>query len=452
MNSWIERDIKSLWHPYTQMKDCRTLPPILIEKAQGLKLYDDKGNFYYDTISSWWCNVHGHNHPKIKAAIKSQLDELDHVLLAGFTHKPAIRLAEKLISITPENLEKVFFSDNGSTAVETALKMSFQYWANSGKKNKTKFISLDKAYHGDTIGAMSVGGTTIFNRVFRPLLFKSFRVATPYCYRCPMGKLKNCCDIECVAPLEKVLNEHRDETAAIILEPLLVGAGGMIVYPVAYLQKAAKLARECNVHLILDEVATGFGRTGKMFACEHADIEPDFLCLSKGITSGTLPFAATLTTDQVYNIFCDDYDKHKTLYHGHTYTGNPIGCAAALASIDIFEEEQTLSRIEPLVRRFHAGLERFRQLRFVGDVRYIGMVGAIELVKDKRTKEPFEAAERVGLQIFQKGLEKNLILRPLGDVMYLFLPLSTTKEELDDILSRTYEVVSSFQPKMNRAP
>ncbi|MDD5327052.1 MAG: adenosylmethionine--8-amino-7-oxononanoate transaminase [Phycisphaerae bacterium] len=442
--NWIKKDLRHIWHPYTQMKDCQKYPPILIEKAKGVKLYDDKGNFYYDTISSWWCNVHGHNHPKIKAAIKKQLNSLDHTLLAGFTHKPAILLAEKLVSITPKNLTRVFFSDNGSTAVETALKLSFQYWRNIGRKTKTKFLSLDLAYHGDTIGAMSLGGDTMFSRAFNALCFDSFKVPAPYCYRCPLGKQRTSCNIDCIKPLQNTLKKHRDKIAAVILEPLLLAAGGMIVYPVEYLKQAAILAKKYNVHLILDEVATGFGRTGKMFACQHASIEPDFICLSKAITSGTLPFAATLTTDKIYNAFYDDYEKFKTFYHGHTYTANPIGCAAALATLEIFELGKTLQKVKKLVPIFHKGMEKFKQLPFVGDVRCIGMVGALELVKDKKTKKPFDIKERIGQQIFQKGLEEHLILRPLGNVIYLFLPLGITKSQLNDILKRTFKVVANL--------
>ena len=444
MDRWIKKDLKYLWHPYTQMKDCETLPPILIEKAQGIKLYDNKGNFYYDTIASWWCNVHGHNHPKIKAAIRKQLNSLEHVLFAGFTHKPAIRLAEKLVSIAPEKLTRVFFSDNGSTAVETALKMSFQYWQNIGKKSKTKFVSLDLAYHGDTVGAMSVGGRTIFNEKFAPLLFDSFKVCSPYCYRCPAGKERSSCNTDCIKPLEKTLREHKDHIAALILEPLLMGAAGMVIYPPDYLKKAAALAVKYDVHFIADEVATGFGRTGKMFACEHADVQPDFMCLSKSITSGTFAFAATLTTEKVYSAFYDDYEKHKTLYHGHTYSANPLGCAAALASLEIFEEEKTLERIKPLIPEFHTAMEKFRPLRIVGDVRHIGMTAAVELVSDKKTKQPFDISERIGYRIFRKGLKENLILRALGDVIYLCPPLCTTKRQLNDITGKTFKVIESF--------
>jgi adenosylmethionine-8-amino-7-oxononanoate aminotransferase len=447
MDTWIKRDLRHIWHPYTQMKDCRRLAPILIEKARGTKLYDNKGNYYYDTISSWWCNIHGHNHPKIKKAIQRQLDSLEHVLFAGFTHKPAILLAEKLISITPKNLAKVFFSDNGSTAVETALKMSFQYWQNIGRKRKKRYVSLDYAYHGDTIGSMSVGGVDLFNEVFSPLFFKSFKVPSPYCYRCPMGKERSSCSIECIKPLEKLLRKNHNEIAAMIIEPLVLAAGGMIIYPVQYLKKVRELTKKYNVHLILDEVATGFGRTGKMFACEYVNIKPDFMCLSKGITAGYLPLGATLTTDRIYRAFYSDHEKRKTFYHGHTYTANPISCAAALASLKIFKEEKTLNRVGGLIPLFHEKLERFRALLAVGDVRYIGMIGAIELVKDKRTKKPFDFKERIGLKVYKEGLKQNLILRPLGNIIYLFLPLSTERKELDIVIDKTYDIIKGYKNK-----
>ncbi len=441
MNSWIKKDLKYLWHPYTQMKDCETSPPILIEKAKGIKLYDTKGNFYYDTISSWWCNIHGHNHPHIKQAIKRQIDKLDHVLFAGFTHKGAILLAEKLISIAPKGLTKVFFSDNGSTAVECALKMSYQYWQNIGKTKKRKFVSLDCAYHGDTIGAMSISGVNLFNKKFSPLFFKSYKVPSPYCYRCPLGKTYPDCCIECIKPLEKLLREKGKEIAGMILEPLVMAAGGMIIYPKEYLKKAAQLCKKYNVHLILDEVATGFGRTGKMFACEHAKITPDFMCLSKGITSGTLPLGATLTSDKIYKAFYAPYDRKKTFYHGHTYTANPICCAAALASLDIFEKEKTLEKIRKIIPVFHKELRKFKNLPIAGDVRYVGMIGAIELVKNKKTKQPFRLKERIGLKIYSNGLTNNIILRPLGNIIYLYLPLCIKKKELITILRESYKAI-----------
>ena len=445
MNKWLKKDLKYIWHPYTQMKDCQNFPPILIERAKGIKLYDDKGNCYYDTISSWWCNIHGHNHPKLKKAIKNQLDSLEHVLFAGFTHKPAIKLAEKIIAITPDNLTKVFFSDNGSTAVEAALKMSFQYWQNIGEKKKTKFVSLDAAFHGDTIGAMSVGGVDLFNKLFSPLFFKSFKAVSPYCYRCPVKKDNSTCRIECLSSLESILKKRGGEIAALILEPMIMAAGGMIIYPVRYLRGAASLAKKYNIHLILDEVASGFGRTGKMFACEYAGVKPDFMCLSKGITSGYLPLGLTLTTEKIYKAFYAGYRKRKTFYHGHTYTANPISCAAALASLKLYEQENTLKRVSQLIPVFHRKLESFRNLPLVGDLRYIGMIGALELVKNKKTKEPFAFKERIGLKVYEKGLREGLILRPLGSVIYLYLPLSIKEAELRRVLEKTFRIIEDLQ-------
>ena len=413
------------------MKDCEKSPPILIERAKGIKLYDNKGNFYYDTISSWWCNVHGHNHPHIKKAINKQLNSLEHVLFAGFTHKGAISLAEKLISITPKNLTKVFFSDNGSTAVEAALKMSFQYWHNIGKAKKTKFVSLDYGYHGDTVGTMSVSGVDLFNEIFSPLFFKSHKVPSPYCYHCPMNKQYPTCNIECIKPLETLLRRKNKEIAAIILEPLVMAAGGMIIYPREYLKKVAQLSKKYNVHLIIDEVATGFGRTGKMFACEHVNIQPDFMCLSKGITAGYLPLGATLTTEKIYKAFYANYDKHKTFYHGHTYTANPISCAAALASLEVFKKENTLARIKSIIPLFHSEMEKFRDLTAVGDVRCLGMIGVIELNKNKKTK------------IYKEALKQGIILRPLGNVIYLFLPLCIKEKELKVIISKVFKALSN---------
>jgi adenosylmethionine-8-amino-7-oxononanoate aminotransferase len=445
MDNWIKKDLRYIWHPYTQMKDCRTISrPILIEKANGIKLFDDSGNFYYDTISSWWCNVHGHNHPVIKKAISKQLKLLEHVLFAGFTHKPAISLAEKLITIGPGNLTKVFFSDNGSTAVEIALKISFQYWQNIGVKTKTKFLSLDHAYHGDTIGAMSVSGVDLFNNIFSPLFFESFKVISPYCYRCPVKKNRVSCDIECIKPLETMLRDKNSEIAAIILEPLVLAAGGMIIYPAEYLKRTAALAKRYNVHLILDEVATGFGRTGRMFACEHTDAKPDFICLSKGITAGFLPLAATLTTDAIYKAFYADYKKRKTFYHGHTYTANPISCSAAIASLEVFRKENVLKKIEGLIPLFNKRLQDFRDLAFVGDVRHIGMIGAIELVKDKAIKTAFGFNERIGLRVYAEALKEQLILRPLGNIIYFYLPLCIKKNELAHVLKKAYKVIKNL--------
>jgi adenosylmethionine-8-amino-7-oxononanoate transaminase len=445
MNDLVQRDLKHNWHPYTQMKDCEDMPPIPIERAEGVRLFGCDGAVYYDTISSWWCNVHGHGHPAIKDAIKDQIDKLEHVLFAGFTHAPAVELSERLVGITPCNLKKVFYSDNGSTAVEVALKMSLQYWRNSGKNKKTSFLSLDRAYHGDTVGAMSVSGKSSFNKAFETLLFRSFKAPTPYCYRCPCGKEKDTCSLECLDAMEDILKKNAEAIAAVIIEPILMGAGGMIIYPVKYLKGVGELARKYGVHLIADEVATGFGRTGKMFACEHAGVEPDFMCISKGVTSGYLPLGITMTTQDVFSAFYDDHERSKTFYHGHTYTANPLACAAAVKSIDLFTEENSLNRVGMISVMMGSFLEVVQAFPLIGDTRSIGAVGAMELVKNKSTKEPFPEKERIGLEVYKKGLDSSLLLRPLGNVVYLFLPLCVKKEELEDIFQRTAGVLASIR-------
>lgn len=454
----IKDDFKYIWHPYTQMKDCEKNPNILIKKAKGIKLYDHEGNFYYDAVSSWWCNVHGHNHPKIKQSIKDILKDLDHIMFAGFTHEPAIKLSKRLINIVNnKNISKVFFSDNGSTSVEVALKMSLQYWANIGNKNKKEFLCLDHGYHGDTIGTMSVSGLGIFNEIFSPMLYKKVhRAKSPYCYRCPFKKEKNHCNYECLSDMEKLLSENHENISAIILEPMVLGAGGMIIYSKEYLQKVGDLAKKFNVHLIIDEVATGFGRTGKMFAFQYTNIDPDFICLSKGLTNGNLPFAITLTTDKIYNAFYDDYEKLKTLYHGHTFTANPIACAAANANLDIFEDENIcdkngefdtkgkMKELSNLLKERLSIIKNNENLKFVGDVRSLGMIGVIELVKDKDTKKPFSFEDRIGYKIYNEALKYNLILRPLGNIIYFFLPLCCSKKDINIIFDKTEKILSKI--------
>jgi adenosylmethionine-8-amino-7-oxononanoate transaminase len=435
-NTLLRKDLRHSWHPYTQMSTLVTEPPLLIDRAEGLFLFDAEGNRYYDAISSWWCVVHGHGHPRIREAVTRQMERLDHVLFAGVTHEPAVRLASRLAAIAPEGLSRVFFSDNGSTAVEVALKMSLQCWRNLGREERTGFLCLDHGYHGDTTGCMSVSGVEAFLRAFRPILFPSRRVPAPYCYRCPVGKAYPGCGVSCVDALGDALREGGETVAAVILEPLLLGAGGMIVYPPEYLSRAAALARQHGAHLILDEVATGFGRTGTMFACEQAGVSPDFLCLSKGLTGGTMPLAATLTTAEVYNSFLGGPDSGKTFYHGHTYTANPVGCAAALASLDLFEEEELVDRVARLAPRLAEAVRELAGLPLVGDVRGIGTVAALELVSDKETKEPLQGTAPVLREIRLEGMRRGLFLRPLGNVVYLFLPQAVTREALDDILDR----------------
>jgi len=454
----LELDRRYLWHPYTQMKDFEKDDPLFVDRADGVFLFDAQGRRYYDTISSWWCILHGHNHPGIKAAIRDQLDRLEHVHFAGTTHEGAIRLAEKLVALTPDGLSKVFYSDNGSTACEVAIKMSLQYWKHMGETRRESFVSLERGYHGDTIGAMSLGGVPSFEGPFDALTFDSYRIPSPYCYRCPykfrhsarsqdhsITKSLNC-SIECLDPLEKLLADKGHEIAGIILEPLLQAAGGMIAYPVQYLKRLAGLASHHRIHLILDEVATGFGRTGRMFAFEHAGIAPDFLCLSKGLTAGFIPMAATITTDDVYHAFYADYEEGRTFFHGHTFTGNPLASAAALASLEIFEQEKVLDGLQDKIDILQSGMERFKELPWVGDVRGIGMVAAVELVMDRRTRTPFSSEKRVGWMIYKEGLKKGLILRPLGDIVYLFLPLSVNAVQIEDILSLSFDVISGLNP------
>ncbi|MDD4957532.1 MAG: adenosylmethionine--8-amino-7-oxononanoate transaminase [Candidatus Omnitrophica bacterium] len=436
------RDIEHVWHPYTQMKDCEKHPPIPIRSAKGVRLYDHDGKFYYDTISSWWCNVHGHGHPAIVRAIQEQAQTLEHVLFAGFTHEPAIECAEKLVSILPAGLGRIFYSDNGSTAVEVAMKMSFQYWQNTGSKKKMRFLALDMAYHGDTIGAMSVSGVDLFNQVFAPLFLDALKVPTPYCYRCPVGCKAGSCSMECADIMERTVRDNSEDLAAVIIEPLLMGAGGMIVYPEEYLRRVRKVTAECGVHLIADEVATGFGRTGSMFACGKAGIAPDIMCLSKGITSGYLPMGVTATTEDIFNAFYDDHENKKTFYHGHTFTANPIACAAASASMRILMGMDVPGKVEAIRRRLSGFLDSFGSHPLVGDIRGIGVVGAMELVKDRDKKTPFGIKERIGLDIYTQGLSDNLVLRPLGNIIYFFLPISITEEEMSDMFGRAHKAIS----------
>jgi adenosylmethionine-8-amino-7-oxononanoate aminotransferase len=433
---------RHLWLPYTQMHDYRERDLLLIERAEGVKLFDHHGRFWFDTISSWWCILHGHGHPTIKASINGQLERLEQVLLAGTIHEPAVRLAKALVDLTPANLTRVFYSDNGSCACEIAVKMSLQYWQQSGQPRRNQLAAVERGYHGDTIGTMSLGGVPEFHQAFANLRFASHRLPSPYCYRCPMGCRAGSCSLECLQPLAELLAREGERIAAFILEPLLQAAGGMIIYPPAYLAGAARLCKQYGVHLILDEVATGFGRTGTMFAMEQAGVAPDFLCLSKGLTGGFLPLAATVTTEEVYSAFYGDYRDNRTFFHGHTFTGNPLGCAAALGSLQVFAEERTLVALPEKIERLRLGLERFRELPWVGDLRQLGMICVLELVKERRSKEPFTSADRVGWPLYLAGLKEGLLLRPLGNVIYLWLPLSVTLEEIDEILARMWKVVS----------
>lgn len=447
----LRKDRQYVWHPFTQMKDYEQQNHLLIDKAEGVYLYDADGSRYYDTISSWWVNVHGHAHPRIKAALARQMDLMDHIQFSGLTHRNGIELAEKLVEITPAGLSRVFYSDNGSTAVEVALKMSFQYWQQSGRKEKSRFAFMDNSYHGDTIGAVSVGGVPLYHSLFKPLLFSAHRVPSPaVLFTADAGaadraEAEESGVVKALGAVQALFEAHGDELAAIIVEPLVQAAGGMLVYPPSYLAGLRDLCSRYEVHLIADEVAVGFGRTGRMFACEHAAISPDIMCLSKGLTAGIIPLAATLCTEEIYSAFYDDYDTQKTFFHGHSFTGNPVAAAVALESLRIFAEEQVQERVQETSALLQSELPAFGQLDHVGHLRGLGMIGAFDLLADPSKGVPFDGSLRMGYQVYQEGLKEGLILRPLGDTIYFWLPLCVTPEQVKDITARTMKVLHGLK-------
>ena len=438
-----QRDLTSIWHPCTQMKDHEFLPMVPIRSAKGIWLEDFDGNQYIDAISSWWVNLFGHANEKISSAIKQQLDRIEHVLLAGFTHEAAITLSEQLIKITPAPLAKCFFADNGSSAVEVALKMSFHYWKNVGQPKKTKFINLSNSYHGETIGALSLGDVSLYKEVYEPLLLDVITVPSPDSFNRETGESEQDYAARMFLHMEQALQQNSDEVCAVIVEPLVQCAGNMRMYAPNYLILLRKACGKYGVHLIADEIAVGFGRTGTMFACEQANISPDFMCLSKGLTGGYLPLSAVLTTNHVYEAFYDDYEKLTAFLHSHSYTGNPLGCAAALATLDIFNTENVIETNKVLIEEFAKQCERFLDHPNIGDVRQRGMITAIELVKDKSTKEPYPWQQRRGLEVYKYGLKNKALLRPLGNVVYFMPPYVITTEEIKllvDVAERGIEI------------
>ncbi len=433
-------DKNYLWHPFTQMQDWLQEVPVIIERGDGVYLIDIEGNRYLDGIASMWTNIHGHNHPDLNAALKTQLAQVAHTTLLGYSNIPAIRLAKKLVEITPAGLNKVFYSDNGSTAVAVALKMAYQYWQHKGQPQRKLFIHFDKAYHGDTIGAMSVGGIDSFHTTFDSLLFNSVRVSFPETYRAsvPPEAVK----ARCLREIERTLAQHPKQIAGIILEPLIQGAGGMLVAPKGFLKQVAALAKQAETLLIVDEVMTGFGRTGKMWACEHENVTPDLLCTAKGLAGGYLPLAATLSTDEIYNGFLGEYSALKTFFHGHTFTGNPLACAVALENIAIFEREELLARLQISIKHFKNRLQEFYALPHVGDVRVCGLAAGIELVKNPDTHDPYPLEEKVGIRVCKAALARGLILRPLVNTIVLMPPLQISISELDILLDNTYRAIA----------
>lgn len=429
-----QRDLSVVWHPCTQMKDHEQLPLIPIKKALGVYLEDFEGNRYLDAISSWWVNLFGHANKTISEAIKLQLEQLEHVLLAGFTHEPVIKLSEQLVAITPSGLNKCFYADNGSSAVEVALKMSFHYWLNQGNHNKKYFVSLENSYHGETIGALSVGDVALYKQTYQPLLMDCITVPTPDSYLKEPGESSSQFAERQFEKLEQLLQSRADEICAVILEPLVQCAGYMRMYDPVYLKKVRKACNKYGVHLIADEIAVGFGRSGSMFACEQADISPDFMCLSKGLTGGYLPLSVVLTSDDVYNAFYDDYQTLRAFLHSHSYTGNPLGCAAALATLDIFQNENTIETNKTLIKKLAKAIEPFRDHPHVGDVRQCGMIAAIEMVKDTKTREPYPWQERRGLRVYQHALTQGVLLRPLGNVIYFMPPYVISEEQIETMV------------------
>lgn len=435
----LEKSKKHLWLPFTQMKDYDK-DPLIIESGKGIMLKDTEGKTYYDGFSSVWLNVFGHQKEELNAAIRNQLEKIAHSTLLGMTNRPATELAERLIDITPEGLTRVFYSDSGATSVEIALKMAYQYWKNKNIEGKDKFITMKNGYHGDTIGAVSVGAVDTFHRMYEKLMFESIHVPYPYVYRHPSGDSKTCKDT-CLQALKETLEKHHTEVAALTIEAMMQGAAGMILMPDGFLSEVRKLCTEYDVLLIVDEVATGFGRTGEMFACDHEGVVPDIMTVGKGLTGGYLPVAATISTEKIYEAFYDDYTNMKTLFHGHSYTGNQLGCAVALANLDLFEKEDIIANVQEKSLLIESELESLRQLKHVGDIRQLGFMVGIELVKDKTTKEPFPWEDRMGYKVSLEMRQRGMITRPLGDNIIFMPPLSSTEQDIKEMVRIMKEAI-----------
>ncbi len=427
-----ELDRNAVWHAFTQMQD---YDPLIIERAEGCTLVDIEGREYLDGVSSLWCNVHGHRHPKLDQAIRDQLDRVAHVTNLGASNDTTIRLAQKLVEVSPDGLNHVFFSDSGATAVEAALKIALQYWrqCESPRPEKTRYVTLQQSYHGDTIGSVSVGGMPLFQDVFRPLLFEPIRSPVPDTYRLPDGVSTDSACEYYLGQLERLLAAHADEVAAVVMEPLVQGAAGMVVHPAGFLAGVRELTEQYNVLLIADEVAVGMGRTGKLFACEHEQVVPDIVCLGKGLSGGYLPVAATMATTEVWRAFLGKHHELKTFFHGHTFGGNPLGAAVSLASLQLFEDDRTLEFMQSKIERLETHLSRIAELPNVGDTRQRGLMAGIEIVQDKSTKQPYPWEARLGHQICQHAIANGVWLRPLGNVVVVMPPLCISLEQLDTI-------------------
>jgi adenosylmethionine-8-amino-7-oxononanoate aminotransferase len=431
-----ERDRRYVWHPFTQMSDWIDGRPLVIERGEGNYLVDTEGNRYLDGISSMWVNLHGHDHPRIRNAIRDQLARIAHSTLLGLASVPSIEVAERLVRLAPPGLTRCFFSDNGSTAMEVAIKMAFQYWQQRGdaaSRKRTRFVSLKDAYHGDTLGAVSVGGIASFHDAFRPLTFPSLQAENTYCYRCPYGLEFPSCDIRCLESLSSILERYGEEVAAVVVEPVIQAPAGMIPFPEGWLARVRRSCDETGALLVCDEVATGFGRTARMFACEHESVTPDLMALAKGMTAGFLPLAATLVTEEIFEAFLGPVQAGRQFFHGHSYSGNALACAATLASLDVFQEEKVLDRVGRTSAHLDRRLEDLRALTAVGDVRRRGLMAGVELVRDRDTRERFDPSDRIGHLVCMAMRKRGVILRPLGDTVVVMPPLSVTEEEIDHL-------------------
>ncbi|MGQ9650420.1 MAG: adenosylmethionine--8-amino-7-oxononanoate transaminase [Phycisphaerae bacterium] len=443
----IEWDRRCVWHPFTQHSLWNVVDPLIIVGGEGEYLFDADGNRYIDGHSSLWCNIHGHRRAEINSAIVKQLDRIAHSTQLGLASPPAIQLAKRLVDLAPPGLTKVFYSDDGSTSVEVAVKLAYGYWHHTGKPHRNRFIALRNAYHGDTIGAVSVGGIELFHGVYAPLLFKTEFAPSPYCYRCPLGKRPDTCNLACADEVGRLLDEYRDQVAAVVVEPLIQCAAGIITAPAGHLRRIRELCDRHDVFLIADEVATGMGRTGRMFACEHENVVPDLMCVSKGLTGGYLPLAATLASERIYEAFLGPIDSGRTFYHGHTFTGNPLGCVAALANLDVFESDRTLETLPAKINQIAEHLRRLADNPHVGDVRQCGMIAGIELVKDKATREAYPYGRQVGTQVCAHARQYGLIIRPLADVIVIMPPLVISPENIDHLMNTVERCITEAVPR-----
>lgn len=434
----ISFDLQHIWHPAAQMKDYESFEPLPVVRGKGAYLYTADGQEILDIVSSWWCNLLGHCNEEISDAVAKQAHTLEHVIFANITHPWAVELTKELLTVVPKGLTRFNYADNGSSAVEMALKMAFQYQQQTGQKNRVKFACLSEGYHGETIGALSVGSMDLYSQMYKPMMMENIHIEAP-----DMFRHKEDYPQKCLEHAKSVFKEHGHELCALIVEPILQGAGGMRIYPKEYLKALYDLCKEYNVLFIADEIATGFGRTGKWFACDHAQITPDLMCLSKAITGGYMPMSVVCTTEQIYQAFYDDYSAHKAFVHSHTYAGNPLGCAAALAVIRILKRDRIIEKAQETASWLTEKLyEKFRDVKEVGEIRHIGLIHAIELVKDKDTKEPFDSDLRLGYKIYQDALKEGLLLRCIGDILYFNPPLNISREDLSKAIDITYKVIT----------